>query len=233
MEHHKPAREREVETLVPETPFFCSWSGGKDSALALFHAIELGASPRNLLTMLIETGDRSRGHGLPVSVIDSQARAMGIPLMTRNASWEGYEGQFKDALDELKKLGITHGVFGDIDLEGHREWVERVTLEKGMKAALPLWKMGRRELLAEFFAMGFEARIVSVKDGVLDKSYLGKELTPSVVSEIEAIGIDAAGENGEYHTVVTDGPMFSYPIRLDSKEIVSRDGYHFLSVIES
>lgn len=170
---------------------------------------------------------------MPVSVIDSQARAMGIPLMTRNASWEGYEGQFKDALDELKKLGITHGVFGDIDLEGHREWVERVTLEKGMKAALPLWKMGRRELLAEFFAMGFEARIVSVKDGVLDKSYLGKELTPSVVSEIEAIGIDAAGENGEYHTVVTDGPMFSYPIRLDSKEIVSRDGYHFLSVIES
>ncbi len=158
---------------------------------------------------------------------------MGIPLMTRNASWEGYEEQFKDALEELKKQGITHGVFGDIDLEGHREWVERVSSEMGMKAALPLWKTGRRELMAEFFERGFKAMIVSVKDGVLDKSYLGKTLTPDIVREMETLGIDAAGENGEYHTVVTDGPMLAHPIILDSKEIVSRDGYHFLSVIET
>lgn len=213
-------------------PFFCSWSGGKDSALALFHAIEGGASPKCLLTMMIETGGRSRGHGLPLSVIESQADAVGVPAITRDTSWHQYEERFKKALEELKGQGVNLGVFGDIDLDGHREWVERVTSEMGMDALLPLWKMERRRLLDEFFKNGFKAIIVSVKDGVLDKGFLGRDLTPETVDEMEGLGIDAAGENGEYHTVVTDGPVFSRPVRLTRGGTVSRDGYHFLSVDE-
>jgi len=210
--------------------FFSSWSGGKDSCLALYRAIQAEGEPRILLTMLVEDEERSRSHGLPVSVIQQQSAALGIPLVVRGASWSNYEEKFTRAISEFKENGIDTGVFGDIDLEDHRVWVERVCSSVNIRASLPLWLEPRRNLVEEFIRLGFKATIIAVKDGVLDRKFLGKELDETVVSELESLGVDAAGEEGEFHTVVTDGPIFSAPIKLELKEQVLRDGYWFQDV---
>lgn len=213
-----------------EQHLFSSWSGGKDSCLALYRAVRAGGRPKALLTMLTEDGRRSRGHGLPVSVLERQASALGLELVTRPASWEGYEDAFRDALRELKGRGIGRGVFGDIDLEEHCEWVERVCGSEGVHAHLPLWKEDREALLEEFISVGFKAMIVSVRQGWLDRSYLGRALTRDLVEELEMKGVDVSGEAGEYHTMVTDGPLFSRPLSIIVAGCEFHDGYWFLDV---
>lgn len=210
--------------------FFCSWSGGKDSCLALYHAIQNGGRPRYLLTMLVEDGQRSMSHGLPITVFQEQANAIGIPLITRPTSWDRYEETFLSALDEIKRNEIEFGVFGDIDLEEHLQWCQRVCSAEGVQPYHPLWKRDRRHLLNEFVGLGFKATIIAVRRGVLDEAFLGKILSQEVIQEIEASGIDASGEAGEYHTVVTDGPIFSSPVRLEIRDRVQKDGCILLSV---
>jgi diphthamide synthase (EF-2-diphthine--ammonia ligase) len=106
--------------------FFCSWSGGKDSCLALYRTLQKGGKPHSLLTVLEETGVRSRSHALPVSLLQRQAEALGIPLETCNATWQTYEETFKQELARLRSSGVEVGVFGDIDLDDHRTWEEMV-----------------------------------------------------------------------------------------------------------
>ena len=212
------------------TEFFCSWSGGKDACLALQRAIRAGGRPAALLTMMIEDGQRSRAHGLPLAVLQSQARALGLPLTCRSASWQDYEQQFLDQLGEFKNAGIQAGVFGDIDLEPHREWVERVCRQAGLTPYEPLWQAPRRQLLEEFLDQGFQATIVAVKQDVLAAGFLGRSLDQRLIGELEAAGVDASGEEGEYHTVVTAGPIFSEPLRLAHGQQHARDGYYFLDV---
>jgi uncharacterized protein (TIGR00290 family) len=210
--------------------FFCSWSGGKDSCLALYRAIKEGGRPRLLLTMLTEGNERSRSHGLPVNLIQKQASALGIPLVTRAATWDSYEREFISALREIKKEEIAVGVFGDIDLEDHRKWVERVCASAAIQPYHPLWKKERHDLLKELLEAGFTAMIVAAKDGVLDKRFLGRTINEDVIKDIVGEGIDASGEGGEYHTVVIDGPIFSHPINLEMGDQVLRDGYWFIDV---
>jgi uncharacterized protein (TIGR00290 family) len=211
-------------------PFFCSWSGGKDCCLALYHAIRNGGTAKALLTMFTEQGARSRSHGLPIGVIQQQAAALGIPLAGHNASWNAYEQTFLSALHEFKRQGIDWGVFGDIDLESHLEWVERVCSSAGISPYEPLWKRSRHALLEEFLRLGFTATIVAVKNESLDSRFLGRTLEKQIILEMTEAGIDPSGEGGEYHTVVTDGPLFSFPIQLESKGHVVRNGYCFLDV---
>ena len=210
--------------------FFCSWSGGKDSCLALYLAIQNGATPRALLTMLQEDGERSRSHGLPVSVLQQQALALGIPLVMCKSSWDNYEQNFLDIISEFRKEGIEYGVFGDIDLEAHLEWVERVCSSVQIQSYEPLWKTPRRDLLAKFFQLGFKATIIAIKQGTLDNSFLGRTLNDEVITEMEDAGIDASGEEGEYHTVVTNGPIFRNAVAIKSGEHILRDGYCFLDI---
>lgn len=210
------------------TRCFCSWSGGKDSCLALHRAVRSGCEPTALLTMLVEDGGRSRSHGLTVEVLEAQASSIGVPLTTKATSWEDYEKHFLEAAADLRVEGATAGVFGDIDVREHLEWVNRVCSEAGVEAKEPLWGADRRNLLEELLSAGFIARIVSVKDGVLEPSYLGKVVDKDLVVEFEGLGIDPSGENGEYHTVVTSGPLFASPLRLEPGETHLRDGYWFL-----
>ena len=209
---------------------FCSWSGGKDSCLALYRAVRSGCEPVALLTMLVEDGERSRSHGLSSEVLEAQAASVGVPLVTKATSWNDYERRFLEALSELGGKGATTGVFGDIDVEPHLEWVTRVCSEAGIEAIEPLWGSGRRALLEEFLSAGFVAVIVSVKESVLEPSYLGKVIDADLVTEFERRGIDPSGENGEYHTVVVSGPMFASVLRLEEGERYLRDGYWFLDV---
>jgi diphthine-ammonia ligase len=186
---------------------FVSWSGGKDSCLALHRAVAAGARPVALFTMMTELEDISRSHGLPRWLLESQAGALGLPLVTRAASWADYEAAFDDGLAELACLGARKGIFGDIDIEEHRAWCQQLCQGAGLAAEHPLWQGERRALLEEFLSLGYEAMIVAVRLSCLDRELLGQTLTPDLISRIEARGADACGENGEYHTVVTGGPL--------------------------
>jgi uncharacterized protein (TIGR00290 family) len=190
----------------------CSWSGGKDSALALRVAIDHGARPTTLLTMLDESGERSRSHGLPLAVLEAQADALGLELVTRAASWAGYTDAFVEALALLRASNHSQCIFGDIDIAAHREWCEDVCTRAGLSACHPLWQRDRRELFHELLERRFAAMIVVVRARTLDRSFLGRMLNHDVLAELEALGIDACGENGEFHTLVTDGPQFARPL---------------------
>ena len=217
-------------TPIKGKTFFCSWSGGKDSCLALYLAIQNGGVPEALLTMLQEDGKRSRAHGLPVPVLKQQALALGIPLVTCKSSWDSYEQNFLDIISEFKKEGVEYGVFGDIDLEAHLEWVERVCSSVQIQSYEPLWKTPRRDLLDKFFQLGFKATIIAVKQGTLDSSFLGRTLNDEVITEMENAGIDASGEEGEYHTVVTNGPIFRHAVAIKKGEHILRESYCFLDI---
>ncbi len=210
--------------------FFCSWSGGKDSCLALYHAVQHGGVPKALFTMMTEEGERSRSHGLSTDVVEYQALSLKIPQVKRSASWETYEPVFLSAMREFKADGIKCGVFGDIDLAEHRQWVERVCEAAGIFPYEPLWRRERKALLEEFLNLGFKAMIISVKEGLLSRDFLGRIIDRQVIADMENAGIDASGEEGEYHTMVIDGPLFSFPIRLNQKEKVVHNGYCFLDV---
>ncbi|ABR30580.1 ATP-binding protein [Thermosipho melanesiensis] len=188
---------------------FCSWSGGKDSTLALYHGLKK-FKVDYLFTMLSEDGIHSRAHGLPKSILEKQANSIGIPLITKCSTWGEYEKNFLDFLEEYAKGGM--GIFGDIDLQEHLDWVENVCNKKNVRVFEPLWRRNRREIVEEFLKLGFKAKIIAVKKDLNIEKYLGKDLSFDLISEFESIGIDACGENGEFHTFVYNGPIFKNPV---------------------
>jgi len=215
---------------MEQQAFFASWSGGKDSALAYYEALQSGAVPKMLLTMFEEHGEHSKSHAIPFKIIKAQAERLGVPLLTKNASWTSYEGQFLDALSEMKKLGITYGVFGDIDLVDHLHWVQTVCEKVGVKAVHPLWEWPRKIVLQKVIELGFEAYIIVVDKNRLSPSYLGRKLSNELVEELSGLGVDPCGESGEFHTIVINGPIFSSPVPVRFQEVVENEGYAFLSV---
>lgn len=205
----------------------CSWSGGKDSCFALMQAIKQGYQPKVLLTVLNENGLISRSHGIPSEILQAQAASAGLPIYLIPSSWQDYESKFVNALQLLtKKYELQYAVFGDIDLQAHRDWEEVVCLSAGLQAKLPLWKQDRRKLVNEMLASGIETIIVSCNE-VMGERFLGKTLTPSLIDELEAIGIDACGENGEYHTLVINCPLFSSTVNVYTKKNIFHEHYWF------
>ena len=194
----------------PERAFF-SWSGGKDSMLALHRALAAGTRVEVLLAMFDETGERSRSHAIPPQLMQAQADALGIPLVMRNAGWADYEAVFVDQLRAFARQGFTLGLFGDIDLQPHRDWEEKVCAAAGLRAELPLWLQPRRALVDELLLLGYRARVVCVDARWLDASFCGREFDAAFLAELPD-GVDACGENGEFHTFVFDGPRFAQPV---------------------
>lgn len=211
----------------PGAAFFCSWSGGKDSALALQRTVSAGGIAAGLLTMMTPRGHRSRSHGLRKSVLEAQARSLGLELRTVPTTWKDYERAFQGAVRLYRQQGVVRAVFGDIDFDRNRKWAVDTCEDCGAEALEPLWKEPRTRLMEEFLSTGFRARIVAVRQGVLGTKFLGRILTRELVDEISSNGVDPAGEKGEYHTIVFDGPPFSYPLSLSAGEQVLRDGYWF------
>lgn len=222
---------REALSAIAGRRCAVSWSGGKDACLAMYRSVRAGAKVEVLVNMRGEDGKRSRSHGLKGSVIRAQAQAMGLLLHGAATSWGEYERHFLDTLCGLKDQGIEACIFGDIDLQAHLDWERMVCERVGMIPVLPLWQEGRMELVHEFLEAGFETRIVALRDGMLSPDYLGRILTLELAAEFTALGIDACGENGEFHTVVTDGPLFGRPITILQGERVLRDGYWFLDFV--
>ena len=206
----------------------CSWSGGKDSCLACYRAMQDGLTVSYLLNMAVD----GKSHGLDRGLILAQSQAMGIPLAQRVVTWDTYTDGFKKSVGELKEKGIEGMVFGDIDLQEHRDWVENTCAELDVKPFLPLWKQERSELLTEFISAGFKAVVVCVKSDVLGREWLGRRVDEEFVRDLGHLGIDLCGEAGEYHTFVVDGPIFNKRIELlESRELERKDKW-ILDILE-
>lgn len=216
---------------------FVSWSGGKDSCFACYQAVRDGLEVRYLLNMQDEDGRRSWIHGLSNELLQAQSRAIGIPLVQRRSTMTTYETDFADAVLALKEEGVKGGVFGDIDLEEHREWIERICKQTDIEPHLPLWGLPQEKVLRDFMGLGFEAIIVAAKADLFGEEWLGRRVDLgflSYLSELEkTTGIQPCGEAGEYHTFVTDGPLFSQRVEILETNRVLREGYWFLEILES
>lgn len=205
-----------------------SWSGGKDSCFALMKVAEQGLKPTVLLNMMNENGKVSRSHGIPFSILEQQAQQIGVPLVAVPATWNDYEKNYIAILHDIKKQFEIEGVvFGDIDLEPHREWEEKVCNAAELKAILPLWQQDRVELVYEMIDAGIETIIVSC-NLELGEEYLGKIVTKELAIELQEKGIDPCGENGEFHTLVINCPLFKEKITLPNYHKQTYENYCFI-----
>ncbi len=210
--------------------FITSWSGGKDSALAFYRAVQQGHVPIALFTMFEEDGQYSKSHGFQKQIVEAQAQRMGLPLVIGESTWESYEQEFLAHLKKFKEQGIEMGVYGDIDLEDHRLWVEKVSGHAGIDVLHPLWQEPRRSLLAELVDEEFQAVITIVDTNRVDEQFLGRVFTHELIEELEALGIDACGEEGEFHTILIDGPIFVEPLPVEFGGIQRNGHYAMLDV---
>lgn len=205
----------------------CSWSGGKDSCFALMQAILQGHTPKVLLNVLNEEGKISRSHGIPSAILQKQADVAGLPIHLISSSWQEYEKNFTEALSSLKrKYELTHAVFGDIDLQPHRDWEEKVCANAELTAVLPLWQQNRRSLVLQMLEAGIETIIVSCNE-TMGERFIGKTINAELVDELESMGIDACGENGEFHTLVLDCPLFKERIDVSVAKTLHHGEYWF------
>lgn len=216
-----------LTTLLKMKNILCSWSGGKDSCFAFMKAIASGHQPVALLNVMNEAGQISRSHGIPREILQAQAQRMNLPIHMIESSWEHYEDNFVDALKTLEsQYQIQAAVFGDIDLQPHREWEEKVCATSGLEAILPLWQQDRKTLVLQMLGAGIETMIVSCNEQ-LGERFLGRVITEQLLDELEAMGVDACGENGEYHTLVINCPLFSERLNIEVTDKLHHGTYWF------
>jgi len=203
-----------------------SWSGGKDSCLALYKAFQKGLEVSCLLNFVSKDG-RCMAHGVSSKLIVAQSEAIGIPLFQKEVTWETYEEGFKEAARELKRAGIDGIVFGDIDIVEHIDWVIRVCNEVGVLYMEPLWRLDRLQILKEFVGLGFEAVVVSAEADLFGAEWLGRKVNEAFIDDLLRLrkrnNFDLCGEFGEYHTLVIDGPIFKKRIKIRSCNRVLRE----------
>lgn len=191
-----------------------SFSGGKDSVLSLHKAVSLGYEPIALMTTINKNKGDSWFHDISSDLLKQVSLAINIPLLLVECSGENYENTFEIALKNMKNLGAEACIFGDIDIAHHREWGEIRCKNTGLEAIFPLWQENRETLVKEFIDLGYKAIIKKVNLKNMNVDFLGKTLSHKLLEEIKATGSDVCGENGEYHTFVYDGPIFSKEIPL-------------------
>ena len=205
----------------------CSWSGGKDSCFALMQAIKQGYAPKVLLNVLNEEGNISRSHGIPKNILQAQANAINIPIYLISSSWNDYENHFTQALKTLQQQHqLSYAVFGDIDLQAHKDWEEKVCTNAALQAILPLWQQDRKQLVLQMLDAGIETIIVSCNT-TMGKSFLGKTITPALIKDLENMGVDVCGENGEFHTLVVNCPLFLQKINVKVTNKILHNDYWF------
>jgi diphthine-ammonia ligase len=216
------------------TKAFASWSGGKDCCLALYRAKNSGLDVRYLLNMVNKENQRSKSHGVRAEVIKKQAEAMGIAIVQQPTTDDEYEAVFVKALQKFRQKGVDVGVFGDIDFNEHREWIERVCRPAAITPHLPLWLEDQTKLMEDFIGAGFKSVVITIKTDLMGKEFLGRTVDKQFLTDIAKLnkGITPCGEAGEFHTLVVDGPLFKKRLELTKTEIVSRGEHHFLEILE-
>ena len=212
-----------------------AWSGGKDSAMALWR---LQGDERyqvvGLLTTLTEDYDRIQMHGVRRVLLVAQAEALGLPLIEvwvpMHASNDAYEAAMKRALGELRERGVSAMVFGDLFLEDIRAYREKMMAGSGLTPMFPLWREDTRQLAALFLSAGFRATVVCIDPSALPPGFVGLPYDRAFIEDLPE-GADPCGENGEFHTFVHDGPNFRYPLRTMLGVKVERSGFHFADLL--
>lgn len=204
-----------------------SWSGGKDSALALHETLKTGRYEiAALLTTVTKDYDRISMHGVRRALLEQQVLSLGFPLekvlISPNSSNEEYETRMKGALEKYRDGGVSSVVFGDLFLEDIRKYREERLGRLDMSGIFPLWKKDTTKLARTFLERGFRAVICCVDAQTLDGKFVGREFDERFLSDLPAT-VDPCGENGEFHSFVYEGPIFARPIHPIRGEIVLRD----------
>ena len=210
--------------------FAVSYSGGKESALATYRAIKQGHAPVSLLTTYNTDANRSHFHGITESLLENVSEALNIPLLLVRTSGAEYQANFEKALQHMKDLGAEACVFGDIDIEGHLTWCSERCESVGLVPMFPLWGEDRKTVVYEFVDSGFIANISVINAKILSDDFLGQQLTRDVANRIAKQGADICGENGEYHTFVSAGPIFNRQVPFIFGEKVVIGDYAMLAL---
>jgi uncharacterized protein (TIGR00290 family) len=213
-----------------------TWSGGKDSAIALYEIQKnFDFDITALLTTMTMGYDRISMHGVQRVLLEEQAESLGIPLETvylnKKSSDEDYEQKMEEKLLDYKNKGVRDVVFGDIFLEDVRKYREKNLAKVEMNGIFPLWKRRTDKLVQKFLEMGFMAIVTCVDSEQLDGSFSGREINEQFIKDLPE-GVDPCGENGEYHSFVYDGPIFNKPVEFERGEVVLRERrFHYCDLI--
>lgn len=217
-------------------PVLLSWSGGKDASLAL-HALRQDPDYEvvGLLTTVNTVYRRIVMHGVREEVLDAQAEAIGLPLtkvwLSESPSNEEYEARMGEALREYRNQGVSHVGFGDIFLEDLRKYRDANLARDGLVGVYPIWKTDTRELATQFIEQGFEARLCCVDGDRLAADLAGRQFDAGLLQDLPA-DVDPCGENGEFHTCVSAGPIFQRPLALQAGERVTRmNRFHYCDLL--
>ena len=213
-----------------------AWSGGKDSAMALYALLTGGQyNVVSLLTTICEQYGRISHHGVRVGLLKQQAEALGMPLHEvylpqANCSIEDYEAVMEKVMLEYKEKGVLTVAFGDIFLPDLREYRERNLAKVGAKAIFPIWHRDTTELVRAFIDLGFRAYLTCVDGEKLGREFAGRPIDADLIRDLPD-GVDPCGENGEFHSYVYDGPIFQRPVDLSVGEVVLRDVRYFADLV--
>jgi uncharacterized protein (TIGR00290 family) len=202
-----------------------NWSGGKDSALALYHCLKNpDLEIKYLVTTVNDAVDRVSMHGVRTELLIKQAESIGISLyqirLPEMPGMEVYDSVMRKHLEHFRNEGITHSIFGDIFLEDLKKYRDTRLVEIDMKGIYPLWKRDSQELIDEFFSLGFGTVVACAQERL--ERIAGKEITPELILSLPD-DVDVCGENGEFHTFAFKGPIFSKEIKYKTGERVFKE----------
>ena len=192
--------------------FVLSYSFGKDSTLCLHKMIEEGHTPVGLIVMVNEEAERSFFHGVDYDLMNRISEALEIPLLIGKTKGPDYAKVMESKLIEAKELGAGVAVFGDIDIMDHQTWCNDRCKEVGIDSYFPLWNKDREEIVSEIMELGYDCLIKAINNEKLNRSVLGKKISPELIDIFKEYKIDVCGEEGEYHTVVVGGPIFKHKV---------------------
>jgi uncharacterized protein (TIGR00290 family) len=214
-----------------------SWSGGKDSAMALYELQKArGYEIASLLTTVTHGYERISMHGVREELLERQAECLGLGLhkivIPKNATNEEYEANMRKVLTRYKRENVDSVAFGDIYLEDLRKYREENLAKIGMEGIFPIWKRDTRELVRTFIDLGFRAITTCVDSKVLDSSFVGREVDHEFIRQLPS-HVDPCGENGEHHSFVYGGPTFRKEVGFTVGEVVLRDGFYFCDLLPS
>lgn len=214
-----------------------SWSGGKDSSMALEELLKEGRyQVAALLTTLTRESDCISMHGVRRALLERQAESLGLPLeqvvIPKSASNQEYEGALERALAAYREAGVGSMVFGDLFLEDIRNYREELFGRLGMRPLFPLWKRDTPALIKDFITKGFKAVVTCVNSKALDSSFAGRVIDSEFLSLLPP-DVDPCGENGEFHTFVFDGPLFKEKISFKTGNVRLEDNHYLCDLIPS
>lgn len=212
--------------------FVVSYSCGKDSTMALWKMLQKGHKLIGLVVSFSKNKGQSFFHGVSRYFLEEYAKTLGTKLFVAEIGIdEDYNAIYEKVLQEAKQNGADSVVFGDIDIDGHREWDTERAENAGLTAEFPLWHINRRENVEKCLKSGIKAVITCVDTEKLSRDYLGKILDEEMLRDFEDVGIDECGENGEYHTMVVDAPMFKFPLTYKLGRIMENSQWPIIEIL--